>query len=169
MIFHILIFQTDTLGKACRSVPIPHRNRSRAVGLVISHVFRYDTEPVRPVFQKRMETVRRGSGDTYTRKAVLSAVRTTTSSRQSPKMSPCKQGLLFDPLLKLHPSNVASGRQAFASQSYLLTVSWSSISRSKSPSHHTAMFIGKPRGAAQTTSPFIFRMPPEADDHISTP
>ena len=101
---------------------------------------------------------------TYRRNAVLSVVRSNTSSRQSPMMSPCRHGLDLVPLLLVAPSKVTSGVQVSTLMTFL-----SSISRSKSPSHHTAMFIGSFFTLGATTSPFILRMPSERADHISTP
>ena len=100
---------------------------------------------------------------------MLSSVRRRTSSRQSPIMSPCRQGVALVPLFDAAPVKVASGLQTPAFQSYLETTFLSSNSRSRSPSHHTAMLVEKLSISGLITSPFILRSPFDSHDHISTP
>ena len=83
-----------------------------------------------------------GIVETYIRNSVDSRLRMIISSRQSPKMSACKQGLDFVPLLNT-PSNCCTLSIVFSCQLYFHTVSWSSSSRNRSPSHQMPKFTGR--------------------------
>ena len=101
------------------------------------------------------------------RSSVLSSLRTMTSSRQSPSISADKQGLDFVPLLN-RPSNRLSTSARPVVQLYFVTISRSSNSRNRSPSHQTPKLVDTHR-ASPTTSPLMLRMPFESLLHISTP
>src|SRR5437870_12441363 len=71
------------------------------------------------------------------RSSLLSAERPITSSRQSPKMSAHRHGVALVPLFEAQPSAVSSTFSVSFSQSHLVIVVRSRISRSRSPSHQT--------------------------------
>ena len=79
----------------------------------------------------------------YILSSELSWVLRITSSRQSPRMSADKHGLLLEPLLKEHSSlNDFIETHSFEVYMYLLILPLSSISRKRSPSHQTQLLIG---------------------------
>ena len=107
----------------------------------------------------------------------------STSSRQSPRMSAERQGFDLVPLLN-RPSNFCMSMMACFSQSYFETVSRSSSSRSRSPSHQMPKLTLSQRPlmvswvlccglslsvAPMTTSPLMLRTPWLSLLHISSP
>src|SRR3712207_1347431 len=77
------------------------------------------------------------------RRAVLSEVRQTTSSRQSPRMSPESAGVDFVELFEERPAGESSAVLVFVSQFHFEMVVPSSSSRRRSASHQTAKFVGE--------------------------
>src|SRR5262245_10466848 len=102
------------------------------------------------------------------RNSLLSALRQTTSSRQSPRMSAHRHGVAFVPLFEAQPAADSSTDSELFSQSHFEIVVRSSSSRSKSPSHQTPKL--HERGLRSLTfSPLTFQTPsrPGPDAHIS--
>src|SRR5215207_3934470 len=77
------------------------------------------------------------------RSAVLSDVRQMTSSRQSPRMSPRRDGVAFVELLEETPEGDRSTLEVFVSQFHFEMVVPSSNSRRRSASHQIPKFIGE--------------------------
>src|SRR5215212_5488060 len=93
------------------------------------------------------------------RRAVLSAVRQTTSSRQSPRMSPRSAGVAFVELFDASPAGESSVLALLVVQSHFEMVVPSSNSRRKSASHQMPKFFGE--GAeVPICTPFALQSPP---------
>ncbi len=93
------------------------------------------------------------------RSAVLSAVRQTTSSRQSPRMSPRSAGVAFVELFDARPAGESSVLVVPVSQFHFEMVVPSSNSRRKSASHQMPKFLGEGAEVLICT-PFAFHSPP---------
>src|SRR5690349_11184158 len=100
------------------------------------------------------------------RRAVLSEVGQTTSSRQSPSRSPLSDGVALVPLLEWTPAAVSS--RVSDDVPYLSMRVWSSSSRWASPSHHITKLAELVLRLA-TTAPDGLRTPSTADDQLSAP
>src|SRR5215212_9699787 len=77
------------------------------------------------------------------RRAVLSAVRQMTSSRQSPRMSPMSAGVAFVELFEESPAGESSVFDLPVVQSHFEMVVPSSNSRRRSASHQMPKFFGE--------------------------
>src|SRR5919205_2897753 len=93
------------------------------------------------------------------RRAVLSAVRQTTSSRQSPRMSPRSAGVAFDPLFDARPEGERIVLVLPVVQSHFEMVVPSSNSRRRSASHQTPKLRGEGAEVLICT-PFDDQSPP---------
>src|SRR5262245_42127683 len=100
------------------------------------------------------------------RSAVLSLVRSTTSSRQSPKMSPESAGVDLVPLFDVVPSAVS--RRVSPPVPYLSTWLLSSSSRTVSVSHQTRKFV-EPGLREAACPPELLVRPATAEDQASAP
>src|SRR5215213_4522649 len=101
------------------------------------------------------------------RSARLSDVGQITSSRQSPRMSACSEGVAFVPLLECTP--LAVSRRVSPPVPYLSMWVPSSSSRCASPSHQMTKFV-EPGLRLATCAPFVvLRSPLTALDHVSAP
>src|SRR5262245_32203238 len=100
------------------------------------------------------------------RSALLPVVRNTTSSRQSPKMSPLNAGVDFVPLLDVVPSAVK--RRVSPPVPYLSTWLLSSSSRTVSLSHQTRKFV-EPGLREDACPPEVLVRPATAEDQASAP
>src|SRR3954468_9333230 len=99
------------------------------------------------------------------RSAVLSPVRQTTSSRQSPRMSPDSTGVALVPLLEATPDPVS--RRVSEEVPYLSMWVPSRSSRTGSPSHQARKLAED--GLRPLVPPPSSRMLPSEEDHISGP
>src|SRR5262245_47762133 len=95
----------------------------------------------------------------------LSDARQITSSRQSPKRSALRQGVDLVPLLDERPLGERTKLLALLVQFHLEIVVPSSVSRSRSASHHTQKFIWPGRDVVICT-PVALINPPR-DPHTS--
>src|SRR4051794_36666518 len=89
-----------------------------------------------------------------------------TSSRQSPRMSPDKDGVDLVPLLEWTPEPVS--RRVSREVPYLSMWVPSRSSRVVSPSHHARKLLD-PGLRLATTAPLGLRTPLTSDDHDSAP
>src|SRR5689334_4798411 len=99
------------------------------------------------------------------RRFLLSPVRQTTSSRQSPRMSPDRTGVALVPLFEDTPEPVS--RRVSEEVPYLSMRVPSRSSRTGSPSHQARKLVEE--GLRPFVPPPSSRMPPSEDDHISGP
>src|SRR3954454_9646056 len=99
------------------------------------------------------------------RRARLSVVGQTTSSRQSPRMSADSDGVDFVPLLACTPLAVSSRVSPLVP--YLSMWVPSRSSRCASPSHQTTKFVDD--GLRATFWPLVLSSPLTADDQASAP
>src|SRR4051794_2640658 len=99
------------------------------------------------------------------RSLVLSVVGQMTSSRQSPRMSACSDGVDLVPLLECTPLAVSSRVSALVP--YLSMWVASSSSRCASPSHQMTKLALD--GLRPMFCPLVFSRPDTADDHDSAP
>src|SRR3954470_19651890 len=99
------------------------------------------------------------------RRALLSVVGQTTSSRQSPRMSADRDGVDFVPLLACTPLAVSSRVSALVP--YLSMCVPSSSSRWASPSHQTRK-LAEP-GLRPMFCPLVLNSPETAEDQDSAP
>src|SRR6185312_9958980 len=99
------------------------------------------------------------------RRAWLSLVRQTTSSRQSPNRSPASAGVDLVPLLLATPLPVSS--RVSPPVPYLSTCVPSSSSRTGSPSHQARKLVEP--GLRPTFCPRVFNTPETAEDQDSAP
>src|SRR5215207_2357959 len=101
------------------------------------------------------------------RRAVLSAVRQMTSSRQSPRMSPESAGVAFVELFDATPAGESSVEVVRVVQFHFEMVVPSSNSRRRSASHQTAKFFGEGAEVLICT-PVALQSPPR-ELYISEP
>src|SRR3954451_17565992 len=99
------------------------------------------------------------------RRALLSVVGQTTSSRQSPRMSADSEGVALVPLLECTPLAVSNRVSLLVP--YLSIWVPSSSSRCASPSHHTTKLVED--GLRPMFVPPVLNRPLTADDHDSAP
>src|SRR6187399_3057370 len=100
------------------------------------------------------------------RSAALLVVRSTTSSRQSPKMSPLSAGVDLVPLLDVVPSAVS--RRVSPPVPYLSTWLLSNNSRTVSASHQIRKFV-EPGLREDACPPEVLLRPETAEDQASAP
>src|SRR5215510_1251737 len=99
------------------------------------------------------------------RRKRLSVVRQTTSSRQSPRMSPERAGVALVPLLEVAPSAVSS--RVSEDVPYLSMWLLSSSSRTVSASHQTRKLVED--GLRPTFCPWLFEAPDTLEVQASAP